>query len=146
MSAAEPESTRVEFAWSAHPARRHCGKAILGAVIILGLAAATWFAMSHWWWGIMAVLVMVAALNRFYFPSRFAVTDAGITAVFPLRRQQLRWSDLRRFVCDAHGGYLSTRTRRSRMDAFTGMHVIFGDQPERAIEVICQHLPHGRSG
>ena len=33
-------------------------------------------------------------------------------------RQRLRWPDVRRFVHDAHGGYLSTRARPSTLDAF----------------------------
>jgi hypothetical protein len=76
------------------------------------------------------------SLNRFFLPSRFSIDAHGITAQFPLRRKHLRWRDVRRFLHDQHGGYLSTRSRASRLDAFSGMHLMFGQQREEVMQRI----------
>ncbi len=88
-------------------------------------------------------VVLVFALNRFFFRSRFEIDADGITARFPLRKQRVRWADTRRFVVDDNGGFLSSRVKRSRLDAWQGLHVLFGRQREPVIESIRAHLAGG---
>ncbi len=114
-----------------------------GAGVILALAAAISVSFGSPAWGALAVIVLVAALNRFFFPSRFTIDDQGITARFPLRRQRCRWADLRRYAVDRHGCYLSTRAKRSRLDAYRGMHVLFGRHRDAVMEGIHAHLREG---
>lgn len=126
-------SAPAEFTWRAHPARQHPGKALAVGAVILALSGASVLLMQSPWWGLIAAGVLLVTLNRFYFPSRFRIDGEGITAQYPLRRQRIRWSDLRRFVHDSRGGYLSTRARRSFLDAYSGMHILFGGERESVI-------------
>lgn len=127
------------FAWSAHPARERPVAASIAVVVILALGAAASFTFG-WMWGGVSVVVLVLSLNRFFLPSRFVMTDRGIVAHYPLCRVERQWQDIRRFLHDATGGYLSTRSRATRMDAFSGMHVLFGRNREEIIAQIRQHL------
>ncbi len=113
--------------WRCHPARERPGSAILGGLIILGLAGAAWISFGVAW-AVVAIVVLVFSLNRFCFPSRFEMDDDGITARYALKRQRMRWHDVRRFLHDGRGGYLSTRSRRSFLDSYSGMHVLFAMQ------------------
>ena len=141
------------FSWRAHPAMERKTHAFAGAGVILfvggvvfvmvrvdgavmGLAAA---------WAGLSVLVLGLALNRFFLPSRFSIDEEGITASFPLRRRRFRWADIRRFAHDRHGGYLSTRARRSRLDAYSGLHILFGSRDDEVIEQIRAHLRLGEA-
>ena len=65
----------------------------------------------------------------------------GITADYPFGRKRLLWMELRRFGHGAHGGFLSTRGRPSRMER--GMHVLFGDQRDSIVERIRARLSNG---
>ncbi len=141
----EPTTT-VEFSWQAHPASERPGPAILGAVTVLGVAAAASLSGGSWAWGMLALVVLLGTLNRFYFRSRFRIDAGGITARFPLGTRRFEWRLVHRFVVDAHGGYLSTRTKRSWLDAYRGLHVLFGDQRETVIERIRTHLREGHEG
>ena len=104
------QQQRIE--WRSHPAREHTGRAMIGLVIIAGLTAVI-FAGFGPWWALGACVVLLLSLHRFYFPSRFVIDEQGITAAFLLRSRSLRWQDIRRFVHDQNGGYLSTRSRAS---------------------------------
>jgi hypothetical protein len=140
------EQTNPVFAWHAHPAKERRNGAIAAIAIILGIAAAAWLSFGIAW-GIAAAIILVLALNRFFFPSRFEIDEDGITARYPLRKQRFRWTELRRFVHDEHGGYLSRRAQRSGLDAYSGMHVLFGQQRQGVIERIRQHVhPAGDGG
>ncbi len=131
------------FTWYAHPAGERTGPAVLGLVIVAALAAAVWTMVHSIAWTVVSAIVLVAALNRFYFRSRFEIDSDGIIARYPLRTQRLRWSDARRFVVDAHGGYLSSHSKRSRLDAWQGLHILFGRQRAAVIERIRAHLGEG---
>lgn len=137
------DPTPVEYAWRAHPARERFAAAIGAIAVIVGIGLAIHISFQSAAWSIGSAVVLVIALNRFFFPSSFAIDAEGITASFPLRRQRLSWSALRRFVCDGHGGYLSTRSRRSWLDAYRGMHVLFGDRRDAVVERIRARLPEG---
>jgi hypothetical protein len=133
------------LAWQGHPARERPGATLGAAAIIVAAGAAAWFSFGPAW-GVAAVIVLVAALNRFFFPSRFVIDEEGITARYPLRRQRLCWAELRRFVHDEHGGFLSTRVRSSRLDAYSGMHLLFGTHRDAIVEQIRARLNRGESG
>lgn len=137
------DDAQLEFAWRAHPAREHVGRAAFGAALIAGLAALTSLFMQSVPWGLFAAAILLLTLNRFFLPSRFTIDAEGITARYPLRRQRLRWAELRRYASDDHGGYLSTRARRSWLDAYRGLHVLFGEHREVVSARIRAHLSEG---
>jgi hypothetical protein len=130
----------AEFSWRAHPAAERSGHAALGAAVILGLAGCAYALTGSAAWGALAVVVLAASLSRFYFPSRYEIDEAGITARSLLSTRRLRWENVRRFVTDRHGGYLSPRAARSVLDPWRGMHVLFGAQRDAVVERIRAHL------
>ncbi len=134
---------QTEFSWCAHPARERTGPAVLGLAIVVAVAAAVWVAAGSVAWAVFSAVVLVFALNRFFFRSRFEIDADGITALFPLRKQRVRWADTRRFVVDDNGGYLSSRVKRSRLDAWQGLHVLFGRRREAVITRIRAHIAGG---
>jgi hypothetical protein len=135
-----------ELTWTAHPARERVGAAVGTLLTIVAFAGVVYLACG--WLGPVerrvvagvAGLVLVASLHRFFFPSRFEIDADGITARYLLRTQRFTWSRLRRFTHDQRGGYLSSRGRASRFDAYRGLHILFGDQRERVIERVRSHL------
>ena len=131
------DQSTPSFTWRAHPARSRPWSAVAASLIILAAAVAVWMSFGIGW-AIGSAIILVSALHRFFFPSQFSIDDDGIDAGYLLRRQRLRWRDVRRFLHDEQGGYLSTRARRSRMDAFAGLHMLFGDHRDEVIKRISQ--------
>ncbi len=105
-------------------------------VVIAALAGCVLFAYGSLAWAALSLALLFATLNRFFLPSRFAIDGEGITARYPLTRQRFLWTDVRRFVHDRRGGYLSRSRRASRLDAFRGMHVLFGRHGDEVAESI----------
>lgn len=132
------------FTWRAHPARERVGHALAAIGVLAAFAAAVHAfcgaagagLAETWAWSVGTLVAGGLALNRFLLPSTFTIDDEGITAHYPLRVQRLLWRDLKRFVHDDRGGYLSTRYRASRFDAFTGMHLVFGSDRQMIIDRI----------
>jgi hypothetical protein len=127
---------REEIVWSAHPFRERPRAGWGALVLIVAFAGLIYASFRSLAWSILALLVLILALNRFFFPSRFRADREGITARYLLSRKHYPWSSVRRFLYDARGGFLSTRARRSRLDAFQGLNILFGSRREEVIEFV----------
>jgi len=126
---------KTDFIWRAHPAGERPLAACFGGLIVLAIATAA--AVSYGpWWGVISLIFLFLALNRFFLPSRFTMNATGIVARFPFREQRLAWTSARRFLHDSHGGFLSTRSVASRLDAFSGFHILFGRERDHVIRMI----------
>jgi hypothetical protein len=133
------QSRAVEFAWGAHPLRERLLAGTLTTMLILALAGAV-FVSTGPAWGILTVLALVLALNRFYFPSRFEIDRHGVAARYLLSRKRYEWSSVRRFLWDARGAWLSTRGSGSWLDAYSGLTVLFGSHRPEVLKLIRRHM------
>ena len=133
------ETRHARHVWTAHPAREHPGRAVAGLALVAALAAATAAVGGHTAWGIVAAVVLVCSLSRFFFPSRFELDAEGIVARYPLSVRRARWDELRRFDHDGEAGVLRRRARPSRFER-GAIPLDFGPEPAPAIEAIERHL------
>jgi Bacterial PH domain len=131
-----PEPLSDNFTWTVHPARRRPAAAVGAALVIAAFAALVGIESADIWWPLLSVAVLVLALNRFFFPSRYEVDAEGITVRHACRTRRLTWRQVRRFAHDGRGGMLSTRGRPSRFSASGTITLLFDDDAPRAIERI----------
>ena len=116
------------------------GAAVLALTAIAGLACLTAGLMQDIAWGIAAAGGLFVALRRFFLPSTYSIDGEGIAVQCAWSRHTCRWCDVRRFLQDRHGGYLSTRARGSAADAFRGVHLLYGDNRDAVVARIEQFL------
>jgi hypothetical protein len=139
-SATSPTADRSRDAatltWQSHPAREQPGRAVMGAIWIVAAAVVVYATTFNLFWPIFAVLFLLGALNRFYFPTAFTVDETGITASSLFRTRRMNWAEVKRFAHDKEGGLLSTRAWPSQLDAYLGVQVMFGRAGERALQAI----------
>ena len=134
------DSTNEIFIWRVHPFRERLCAACF-AVGVLGAMA--WLAaelMQSLWWAVFAFLLLAASLNRFFLPSEFQIDDDGVTVRSFFKVSRLNWLQIRRFLHDEHGGFLSTRSKRSFFDSFGGIHLLFGENREAVVDRIRSHM------
>lgn len=119
--------------WSVHPAKQQPIRALAALLVVLVACFFVWLTVGGVQQlilascaAVVAAIILLGSLSKFFLQSRFEMDSEQITAYYPFSRRSFKWSDLRRFVVDENGGYLSTRRRPSRWDAFSGMQVLFG--------------------
>jgi hypothetical protein len=134
------DSITPALEWRVHPARERAAAASVAVAVMAAMACLSAMLMQSIGWGLLAFAVQAFALRRFLLPSDFRVDARGVTACNGWQTQRYRWSEIRRFLCDAQGGYLSTRRRRSLLDLFRGMHLIFGENRDAVVTRIREHL------
>jgi len=126
--------------WRVHPARQQPGRTALAVATIVVITAFAAPIMGHPAWSVLIIGVLVLALNRFFLPSRFTIDETGITASYPMTRQRYRWEQIKRFGHDEDGAFVSHRPRKSVLDGYTGMHLIFNTHDASRRERIVQRI------
>lgn len=125
------------------------GRTAVALIVIAGVAVLVFVMVGHPKWSLPAAMgsaaLLILALNRFFFPSSFSIDEEGITARYLIKTEHRKWSELRRFLHDRNGAFLSTRASRSRLDAFFGVHVLFGERGAEVIEQIRSHWREARA-
>ena len=134
------DSITPEFEWRVHPARERAVAAGAAVAVMAAMACLSAMLMQSIGWGVLTFAVQFFALRRFLLPSEFRGDAQGVTAWNGWQTRRYRWSEIRRFLCDAQGGYLSTRRSESLLDLFRGMHLIFGKNREAVVVRIREHL------
>lgn len=138
MNPTDPQADD-RLAWTAHPARERpvaaiaAGGAVVGLILLSGL-------MLGPIGGAAAAAVLLAALHRFFLPSRFSIDAGGITARTRFSRRRLAWAEIRRFGHDRLGGYLATRRHESRWGPRRGIHLLWGTSRDDVLPVVRQRL------
>jgi hypothetical protein len=120
------QSPSILFSWQVHPARRRPLAALLTVLVIAAAAFLAGSLMEQLGWGIFAAVALVVGANRFFFLTHYELDQVGITARFPLKTVRYRWEELRRFIYDGGGGYLSPRAKASFLDEYRGISLLFG--------------------
>ena len=126
--------------WRVHPARER-PVAFCAALVVVGAFA--WLSaelMEAWGWAVLGVAVPLAMLQRFFFPSHYRVDESGVEARHALSIIQLPWTQVRRFVHDSSGGYVSSRSRPSALDSLRGIHLLFAGNADQAAARIRQEM------
>lgn len=119
--------------WRVHPARHRLGAACGAAVAIFAFAWLATDLMGNLGWGLFSGMFLFVMLNRFFLPSEFTLDQNGVTARYPWRSLQFAWHDVRRFLHDNRGGYISDRRRSSMFDAFRGIHLVFAENRDAVV-------------
>lgn len=140
------KSPQEILTWRVHPARE---RPVATAFALIVIAAVTWMSaviMDNPWWGLLPAAFFLLTLQRFFLPSAYRIDAEGITATSFFSSLSFRWGDVRRFLHDGTGAFLSTRRRPSLFDGFRGMHLVFSGNREQVVERINAELQHGSRG
>ena len=126
--------------WTVHPARDRPIAAILGTLSVCMTGATVGLTAGHVAAGIAGAVALVAPLRHFFFPTRYRVDERGVSVRCLGVTSRRSWSRLRRFRHDGAGGFLSTRSRPSRLDSFTGLHLTWAGNNDEVVALIERYM------
>ena len=125
--------------WTVHLARRHPAKTIIALVIVAAAAVCAGIGFGGWWAGVLAGVLLVAAISDFLFPVRYVMNEEGVQARGLVMRRRMGWPQVRRVARDGLGVKLSPLARPSRLEAYRGIYLWFSDNADEVMEFIARH-------
>ncbi len=129
-----------ELTFSLHLARRHPRKAVAAIALILAASFAAGYGLRSSLLGLLAGLLLLASISDFLFPLHYRLDEKGISVKGVLHRRYLAWAQVRRVSRDELGVKLSPLPHPSRLDAYRGIYVWFGDNAEAVMAYLAHHV------
>lgn len=131
MTCAEPVLT-----WKVHLLRENPSKVFLIAPVLLA-SLLICYAVSHslLYMAVIAFL-FVSALGDYLFTVRYEIHDWGASARTLFSKTLIEWDRVKKYYLDDRGIKLSPLGHQSRLEAYRGVYLRFGDNKEEVIQVV----------
>ena len=111
------------LSWNYHPAVKSKAKAILVAVVIALFGIFVWWYAHSVIFAFLAGLILIASLGVFFFPTRYTLTEDGLTVEFLGTKQVKKWKSFARAEPEKNGIFLSPFVRKSFLEHYRGTFV-----------------------
>lgn len=131
----------VLLAWSVHPIKRN--RLVSAGVIsfLLVMPAIVWL-----WWelpfmGVLTFLVLFGSLAKFFFPTRYELTDQSVRIITMTQKLEKSYSIYRSLWPDKNGILLSPFAGQSRLEGFRGIYVMTERNQQAVVELLSRFIP-----
>jgi len=138
-----PHETTVEvidegetLAWTCHPVKRRPLVSAAVSVLILVVGAAVLQIMQSGLFALFSMVVVFAALAKFYWPTSYRLTDRQITVKTTTQTLHKEWKIYRSCYADKNGVLLSPYAEPSRLENFRGLYIMFNDNRDEVIAFV----------
>ncbi len=126
----------VILRWRVHLAKEQPQK----LAVVLGAVAATGVLALGWYGSLLPAALMAfalfGALSDFLLPMNYTFTSTHVSASTAIGKRLMAWKDVRNVYADDQGVKLSPLARHSRLEAYRGVYVRFGDKRAEVLEAV----------
>jgi hypothetical protein len=124
--------------WTVHPARERPAMTVAALLVIIAFGGAVELFAEQPLWGMFAAIVLCLALHRFFFHTRYEMSDEGVRATTLFGVGRLAWDDVRRVRTGSWAAWLEgSRGRRMRA---RGLLLLFGQHRAVVIDALQRRL------
>jgi len=135
----------ASLSWTAWPAGRSPLRAAIAAgfLVLLGWTLESMFHAPYF--TVLGVLLVWGQIAGFFLPTRYVLTDEGVSVAGLVARKHKAWSDFRSVHADREGVLLSPFPARSRLERFRGLSLQFHDNRDEVMAFVerCVGRPGG---
>jgi len=129
-----------ELSWRVHPLTESVKRSVMVIGIIVLFCSVVHLSFGELFWTILSLVFLLASLSPYFLPTVYTLNDKEVIVKRILTTKRL-WTSFRGFYWDQNGVQLSPFTYPSRLDAYRGLFLRFGDNKEEVLEFIKKHLP-----
>jgi len=139
----EDEGCTLE--WSCHPVKRKPWVSVGVTLLIslVGVGIFDWTGSKGF--AVLGVVVLMLSLSRFYFPTKFRLSDRRIMIKTTLQTVYKDWSRFRSMWPDKNGVLLSPFAEASRLENYRGVYLLFDNNRDEVVAFIRPRLGGGDS-
>jgi hypothetical protein len=131
-----PVEGDVVLTWQVHLAKEQPKKlaVVIPATFVAAVCAFAW--IQHPVFVIAMLLLVVGSLADFLFPVTYTITTTRVTVSTRAGKRIIAWKDVRKCYLDDFGVKLSPLRIQSRLEAYRGVYLRFGDKRKEVIEAV----------
>lgn len=122
--------------WRCHPVKRRPSVSIAVSLFIIVVAMAVFYSTDSRAFTVLALVVMLGSLAKFYFPTSYQLTAETVSVKTTTMTITKSWSQYRSFYPDKNGVLLSPFAQPSRLENFRGLYLMFSDNRDEVIAFV----------
>ncbi len=130
----------ASLSWRCHPVKRRPLVSVAVSVFVIVVAVAVFYATDSRAFAVLALVILLLSLAKFYFPTRFQLTDETVTVKTTTQTLVKPWSQYRSYYPDKNGVLLSPFPEPSRLENFRGLYLMFADNRDEVIAFVDTHV------
>ncbi len=130
---AEEVDEGATLEWTCHPVKRKPLVSAAVTVLILVVGAAVLYIMQSLLFAVFSMVVMFAALAKFFFPTSYRLSDRRIMIKTTTQTLYKDWVIYRSCYADRNGVLLSPFAEPSRLENFRGLYIMFNNNRDEVI-------------
>jgi hypothetical protein len=112
---------------------------VVAVILLVATSAYAWFHSPLA--SVIMVFVLTGALSDFLFPVTFILTSTQDSARTVFGRRVIEWKSVKKVYVDDRGVKLSPLGTRSRLEAYRGVYLYFGDNREAVLAAVSELRP-----
>ncbi len=129
MAKDEGQVAEEVYRWRVHLLRRQPERLPVVLLVLVGAPVLGLWLMGHWLFALAAFWMIFSATADYLMPIRYEIDATGVRQRGWSPRR-MRWEQVKRVVWGEQGVLLSPFAQPSRLDAFRGVFLWYGDQPD----------------
>jgi hypothetical protein len=116
--------------WVCHPLKRKPLVSVAVTLFIIAVGVTIYMTTYSRLFTVLGLVILLMSLAKFYFPTRFKLSDRGITIKTTTQTIFKEWRIYRSCYADKKGILLSPFVEPSRLENFRGLYVMFEGNAE----------------
>ncbi|CUU09437.1 MAG: hypothetical protein N2045_12010 [Fimbriimonadales bacterium] len=126
---------QLAYRWTVHLARQMPERLPVVVLVLLGAPLLGGMLMGHWLFGLVAFWMLFSATADYLLPIRYEADAQGVRQR-GLAPRVMRWEQVKRVVWGEQGVLLSPLAHPSRLDAYRGIFLWYGDQRDQIEQLV----------
>lgn len=135
-----PGEPGAALEWRCHPVKRRPSVSIAVSVFVMVVAMAVFYSTDSRAFTVLALVVMLGSLAKFYFQTSYKLTDETVSVKTTTTTITKSWAQYRSFYPDKNGVLLSPFAEPSRLENFRGLYLMFSDNRDDVIAFVKAHI------
>ena len=130
-----------EIRWVVHPlVQEPLTRSALLILTVLAFGVLVSLSLEGGIYGILAVIILVASLSRYFFAARHILDTTGLSVSHLIFSRKMPWSSFKRAVITPDGIFLSPFSTPHRLDSFRGVFLRFSGNQGEVVAFVQHHI------
>ncbi len=129
---------RIE--WSVVPYKENLKKTAIVICVILGCGLFVYLAFKDLFLAILSVVILFASLHTYFSKTTYYLDDKQLVIKSSMGKTVKEWGAFKRYYLDNRGITLSPFAKRSRLEPFRSVRLLFRGNKDEVVSFISERL------
>ena len=132
--------TAEKLTWSVRPCTMNWLKFGLVSAVILGFGFLVQLAYGEVFLSVVSIVILVGSLHSYFFETSYSLSPEGIEVRGVFGTQKKPWTGFKSFSVDRAGLSLSPFSRRSWLEHYRGVRLLFNRNRDEVVAFVTEKL------